>query len=195
MNFADNFRSIYLAWRGTGWTLQLAVSYVPTAKQLLETKSQPSINITSMDAICSLVLGPRPPGTTACLSPRRPAEQYSVAYTGHITSYDAHGKLRPMDPTAGIYRDQRIHGPHAVKDTTPSGKLETRLGYYTFIYIPIPLSLFRRTDTRGFDIRVTVWVSVGNRPPVPLQKRVRTTFSHFGLVHQSDDSMACALMT
>lgn len=193
-SFTDTFGSHYLAWRGTGWALQLAVSYIATPDQLLDTESQPSLNITTLEATCSLVIGPRPPVTSTCFSSGRTKENYSVTYNGHSTSFDAIGKLKPMDPTAGIYRDQLIYGPHAVKDTTPTGKRVTRLGYYTFLYIPIPLSVFRRADTRAFDIHVTTGISVDDQPPVALHKRIRLTFSHLGYVHQTNDSMSCALM-
>lgn len=81
-----------------------------------------------------------------------------------------------------------------MKELNKYGQMETRLGYWTFIYIPIPLYVFKGADTRAFDINVAATVTVANRPAVTLQKRECLTFSHFGQIHRNDDSMVCALM-
>ena len=99
-----------------------------------------------------------------------------------------------MDPAAGIYRESKVYGPHTVKEPTLRGQVETRLGCYTYIYIPIPHTVFKSTDTRAFDINVGVMVSVGGRPPVQLRNQMRLTFSHFGSIQKSSDGMTCALM-
>lgn len=65
--------------------------------------------------------------------------------------------------------------------------------YTNNIYIPIPIWMFAKTDTRVFDFKVKVWVSIANNAPVEIELSKCLRFSHFMRIH-ADDQSACSLV-
>ena len=183
--------SIYESWKGSGWKLQLVISYTSIgAAGRVDLDFEPSIAINNVTVNCSLAAKPRPiSGTT--INARRPSESYEVTYRGFSTTY-TRGILEPMQVDCGIHMECNWHGPN-LASTSNIGKSEGRVEYRANIYIPIPSLLFSAADTRAFDINAGAWVSVANQSAVQLRRTERFTFSQFGQVSGYDDSVGCIL--
>jgi hypothetical protein len=116
-------------------------------------------------------------------------ETYRTSHNGATTVLDKEGTVEAMNPTRGIYRDEKWWGPFK----TSRGS-EKRIEYRTNIYIPIPIRIFSVAETRAFDIEVRAWVSVGSSFPVILRTVEQIMFSSFVKIER-DGSMRCTLLS
>ena len=101
-----------------------------------------------------------------------------VEFKGNITSL-----ARDMNPLYICADPDWLESTFAT-----SGKIYTR-----DMYIPLPVSLFAKADTRVFDVTATVAVSTAGNPPVEVSNSKRMHFSHF-LKTETGDALACSLV-
>jgi hypothetical protein len=98
-----------------------------------------------------------------------------------------------MKAENGIHLNHHWRGPKLTTITNKQGTSEKRIEYYLDVYIPIPMSLFDRMDTRAFDIDAKAWVSVADRSPKQLTKLERLPFSLLSRIPGQDDAVAMVL--
>jgi len=111
---------------GNGWKLELVVSYKPA-----DLDFKPSVKVKSLQVDCTLAPIPRYVPTTTRKF-RVEKETYRTSHNGATTVLDKEGTVEAMNPTRGIYRDEKWRGPFK----TSRGS-EKRIEYRTNIYIPI----------------------------------------------------------
>jgi hypothetical protein len=107
-----------------------------------------------------------------------------VSYNDAIAELDGHGNVELMDPTLGIHKDPFWCGPTLSKVTR-------RVEYTCNVYIPVPVSLFSISETRVFNVEVTVWVSIAKGFPLKLKKEETMLFTNF--VRMEEGQPQCAL--
>lgn len=175
---------------GNGWKLKLVISYVstdPTGN--FDIEFEPSITIRTLGISCTLAVIPRTmPATTRRF--RNYSPPFTVTYRGAELTANENGYSNEMDPTAGIHRDPFWCGPTVVGHHHHRRRME----YSMHVYVPIPISLFKATDTRVFDIEARVCVSACKLLPLELTKLQRLHFSNFVQINELDDSKRCALV-
>ncbi|KZP29273.1 hypothetical protein FIBSPDRAFT_851646 [Athelia psychrophila] len=147
---------------------------------------EPSVLIKQTSAICTLVTGPRPPLCSTALSRRAPSRSYSVTFDGGLAE-----TRREIDP-GSICMGPDWVGPTLVADRLATPTSSSRTVYTNNIYVPIPVWMFAKTDTRLFDFKVKVWVSIANNAPVEVEVSKRLRFGHFVRIQEADHS-ACSL--
>jgi hypothetical protein len=175
---------------GNGWKLKVIVSYIsanPTGNFYIE--FEPSIAIKTLAITCTLVTIPRMISATTPHF-RNYSPPFTVAHHGAELTSDRNGYYHEMDPKQGIYKDPYWRGPMVVGNHHHKRRMEHSMN----VYVPIPISLFKATDTRAFDIEVRVCVFAANVLPVELKKLQRLHFSNFVQIAKLDDSKRCALV-
>lgn len=143
-------------------------------------------------ASCTLVPGPRPmemSPKTAALSRRALPEPYIVAFNGGTaeTQWEMDPGSICMDPKWVRRHPQTPAGTYSRTPIATSKRM-----YTNNLYVPIPLRMFEKTNTRVFDFEVKAFVSIADNPPVAVEVFKRLRFSHFIKI-KADNYSACTL--
>jgi hypothetical protein len=133
----------------------------------------PSVTVKGFTVDCTMAVIPRDIPASARKFRQSP-ETFRVSYSGAVAKLDASGNIGVMNPASGIYRDRFWYGP-LYKTMNHTRTVE----YTSNIYVPIPMFLFSKSETRVFVFDVDLWVSVAHQIPVKLSKSKKMELTNF----------------